>query len=660
MVAKVEVVKKLGERAVLLPALIEEALAANDRLKIRLTMLQEAGAQASEPSRSAPSMEREIRSVGLDSPAFSAAISGARRIDAESFLAPGAELLAKGIADDLTTMIKPVEVGRPDAAASLQARLEAILKTLPDFREDRVTRAEVVRLVSARRGGADSLHLLVMDLHKGINRIAAAAAVEEIDGAKAHGLDEAGRARVRALMAGLNRTAKLAFGHPGLETTAAKVGDRLTIQNDIGATDAHVLVIHVDGRTVTTTYTDVHRVRAKFFMSMFEGEPCAWSPLAEEHDRALAGGEAFYLLTGVYEARDKSDLDRFLAFLGSRLVFLIDWNKARKTLQTFLPKAGAIELLQGAAKREDGPRAFLELGGAELVFDAVRRAAAGRIAYGVPLDKALGENECASFLRNILHVASEGLKDGRSARLIRDEIQADLLQRLDTAESELLAVVLRHLGVTRTVAGMVETAFEPGRLVSAAERKSLAQRAKQMEGKCDRLTIGAREMCARTRNGNALLSLVDQVENATDSFDEAAFLISLAPENDGADGLGAPLAELARIAKDCAAHLVSAIEAAILIPRGKGIDADFALQCVDAVIAGEREADAAERAAIGAIMGSEALSGEGGREPRRAEDGDTRTLVLGLEIARALEETTDQLAHAAISLRERMLQGLSA
>lgn len=85
MVAKVEVVKKLGERAVLLPALIEEALAANDRLKIRLTMLQEAGAQASEPSRSAPSMEREIRSVGLDSPAFSAAISGARRIDASRF-----------------------------------------------------------------------------------------------------------------------------------------------------------------------------------------------------------------------------------------------------------------------------------------------------------------------------------------------------------------------------------------------------------------------------------------------------------------------------------------------------------------------------------------------------------------------------------------------
>ena len=48
MVAKVEIVERLGERAVLLPALIEAGLAANDRLKIRLTMLQEAAAQVVE------------------------------------------------------------------------------------------------------------------------------------------------------------------------------------------------------------------------------------------------------------------------------------------------------------------------------------------------------------------------------------------------------------------------------------------------------------------------------------------------------------------------------------------------------------------------------------------------------------------------------------
>jgi hypothetical protein len=62
----------------------------------------------------------------------------------------------------------------------------------------------------------------------------------------------------------------------------------------------------------------------------------------------------------------------------------------------------------------------------------------------------------------------------------------------------------------------------------------------------------------------------------------------------------------------------------------------------------ERAADAAERAAIGAIM----VNTPGG--------GDARTLVIGLEIARALEEATDRLAHGAMSLRNRILQELSA
>jgi len=34
--------------------------------------------------------------------------------------------------------------------------------------------------------------------------------------------------------------------------------------------------------------------------------------------------------------------------------------------------------------------------------------------------------------------------------------------------------------------------------------------------------------------------------------------------------------------------------------------------------------------------------------------------VLGLEIARALEKATDHLSHSALSLRDRVLQELSA
>jgi uncharacterized protein Yka (UPF0111/DUF47 family) len=646
MVGKIAIVESLGEEAVLLPGLIAEALSANDRLKIRLTLLQEASAQASEPGRAVSSLERERRAAGLEDPAFDAICSGARPLDAGHFTAPGAAALVAGMATDLAEMLAPLEVVGGDEAGALRKRIEAIIAGLPSFAEDRVAHAEVLAMASARRNAGDSLHLVVMDLHRAINRLAAETAVEDVDGAGGAGLDEAGRTRVKAFMRGLNRTKNLAFGHPGLATTAGRIGARLTIQNDIGTTDAHVLVVRVEGLAATTTYTDVHRPRAKFFMSLFEGSGVDWSPLGEKRQRNLAEGEVFYLLTGVFRARDAQELDRFLERLGSRIVFLIDWNKARKALQLFTGKRAAIEILTDAARRDEGHRAFLELGGAELVYEAIRNAASGRIAYGVPLDQALGEEECQGFLRHVLHVACEGLKDERSTRLIRDEIQADLSQRLDSAERETLAVALRHLGLTRLLAGMIETAFLPDSLASVEERRHLAARAKKLEAKGDRLTVEARGMLSRLRDAGDLLALVDQVEAATDCFDEAAFLISLA-EGDGADRIGPPLAALAAVGTEAVAQMTRAVEGALLIPKGKREDAAFALKCIDAVTDAERDADAAERAAMAALLGP-ALSGA-----------EARIVVLGLEIARSLEEATDRLAHAAMSLRDRLLQELS-
>jgi uncharacterized protein Yka (UPF0111/DUF47 family) len=653
MVSKIGIVESLGEGAILLPGLIDAALTANDRLKIRLTLLQEAASHAAEPGRPPLSLEAECRAVGLTEPDYAGIVAGARAHDAESFVAPGAERLAAGFVSDLAAMAAPVEVAHPNEAAGFTKRREALLACLPGFADDRVAYAQVGALAVARRGEADSLHLLVMDLHKAINRVAAETAPEQIDGARAAGLDEPGRQRVRAFMRGLNHTAGLAFGHPGLGTTAGRVGARLTIQNDIGATDAHVLVVHVEGKKLTVTYTDVHRARAKFFIALFDGQNARWSPLAEKQQRDLAEGEIFYLITGTLDARDDAELDAFLEFLGSRIVFLIDWNKARKALQTFVAKGAAIEILTGAARNDEGHRAFLELGGADLVFEAVRRAAPGRIGYGQRLDQALGEAECLAFLKNVLRAASQGLLAGRSARLIRDEIQADLSQRLDTAESEVLGVVARHLGLTRMLAGMIETAFPPNGLASLPERQALTARAKKIEQKGDRLTVAAREAFERVRDADELLLLIDSVEDATDTFDEAAFLISLAPDNSSADALSAPLAGLAAIATECAGSLVRAIEAARLIPEGKRLDAAFALQCVDAVLTAERAADEAERAAIGAIMGA-------GPDMARPDSAEARCLVLGLEIARTLEGATDRLAHAALSLRNRVLQELSA
>ena len=85
-------------------------------------------------------------------------------------------------------------------------------------------------------------------------------------------------------MRGVERTRTLKFDHPGLDTTATRSGSRLVIQNDIGATDAHVVVIAVEDCTVRITYTDVHLARSKFFAGLFDE-----FPVRVERSRSPAG-----------------------------------------------------------------------------------------------------------------------------------------------------------------------------------------------------------------------------------------------------------------------------------------------------------------------------------------------------------------------------------
>ncbi|QXX74201.1 hypothetical protein [Methylovirgula sp. HY1] len=645
MTAKIEMVRKLGEQALLLPGLLADALAANDRLKLRLTLLQEAVAHCRDPAAALRNFAAERRAAGLADPQYDVLVSGARALSADRILVPGGKELLKGIAADLATMLAPLEANDAAASRTFDERLMALVASMPAAEDDELSIQEVERMTSARRGDADSVHLLVMDAHRAINVLAAETAVETIDDARVHHVTDADRACIKAFMAGLNRTAGLAFGHPGLGTTAVRVGTLLTIQNDIGTTDAHVLVVHVGDQNVSVTYTDVHRLRAKFFIALFDGHEVDWSPLAEQSAQALANQDVFYLVTGHYAAADTAALYRFLEFLGSRIVFLIDWNKARKALQTFVGKEAAVEILNWAALHDYGHRAFLELGGVDLVFEAIRRTATGRIPYGARLDETLGIAASVNFLRHVLSQTSEGLRAGRSIRLIRDEIQADLAQLFDTAESSVLTVLMRHLGITRMLAAALAEAFAEDRMAANTDRSQLARIAKRMEEKADRLTLEAREICARMQRADRLRQTIDEVENATDMLDEGAFLLSLVPQGDGVARIGV-LADLADMVIESVGQLIRAVEAASRLPEGQRGDAADALRAIDVVMLAERRADAAEREAFSAFM--------------RVPCSDARALVLGLEIARALETATDHLAHAALALRDLVLEELSA
>ncbi len=641
MTEKIEIVECLGESAVLLPRLIAAAFAANDRIKLRLTLLQEAAARIQNPQCPAQEFSAERQATGLDDAEFDRLVMGAHALPEGRGVVPGAALLISGLSADLGAMLVPLTIARPETAHQFSERLAELQKHLPAAAGDQIDITAIADMASASRERGDSVHLLVMDLHKELNRLAADTAVETIDGAKAHGVDEADRSRIRAFMRGLNRTAPLACGHPGLATTAVRTGARLTIQNDIGATDAHVLVINVEASSVTITYTDIHRSRTEFFIALFAGKDVAFNPLAERQAQGFERN-MFFLLTGRFAAETTVRLEDFLEFLGSRIVFLIDWNKARKALQNFVGNTSAIELLLWAAEHDYGHRAFLELGGTDLVFEAVRHAAAGRIPYGARLDEVLGRNETADFLRNVLRETSRGFPAGRSLRLVRDEIQADLAQRLETAERALLVILVRHLGLSRMLADLLRDALSQEASPPIEARRSLVEQAKKLEAKGDRLTIYARDLAAKLSADAKLRFLIDEIDNVLDCLDEGAFLLSLMPD----DSHAAPLGGLAEITTEGVGNLVRAVEATMELPNGRRADAEDALRAIDATVNAEHRADDAERDAMRVLMA--------------APSDDARQLIATREIAHALEEATDHLSHAALSLRDRVLEELSA
>src|SRR5262249_3471806 len=240
--------------------------------------------------------------------------------------------------------------------------------------------------------------------------------METVDGARVYSILDADRPLIRAFMKGVNETASLKFDHPGLVTTAAHEADQLTIQNDLGATQNHVLVIHVEGLFATLMYADIHRSRIRFLQEMLQTYDVQW-PRGE-----TAASDEHQMMIGHFTAETPEHLDRYLTFLGSRLVFLIEWNRARKRLTALVGKNDAPAQLKGSGANNCGHRAFRKRGVGQHVEGASGRAFAHEMRPGPRLDKWLGAESARAFLMAALRITASGLIAGHSLSLIEDEI----------------------------------------------------------------------------------------------------------------------------------------------------------------------------------------------------------------------------------------------
>jgi uncharacterized protein Yka (UPF0111/DUF47 family) len=631
---KTRILDSLNEQALLLPSLVNRALAANDRVKYRFALLQGAQAHAERPEAVTSSLRSERLAAGVPDSALDQVVGDAVRVGQGRYHVPESARIVRDAFSDVAEMLDPLRAAETPESTLFAQRLQAF--AVPDASSDELAADEIHAITSGNREAGDSLHILVMDMHRALNALQAKLASESIDGCRAYGIRDTDRALIAAFMAGIGCTAPLKFDHPGLATTATRVGEKLVLQNDIGTTDAHVLVIHIAGRTVTVTYTDVHLPRLLFFQSLFDGFGVKWQETRSRKDAGMEDG-VYHLCVGSHTARSNAQLREYLGHLGSRLVFLIDWNRARKRLRLFVSRKAAIDLLKWAADGNIGHMAWLKAGGEQLIFDAMSFAYGVQLKPGDRLDDLLTESRAVQFLRFNLKQALEGLSEGRPASLIADEIRTELASQVRSTEDALLDTALEHAGLIVELADTVRAALEAAQAGQQHAVAAMAERAKDWETAADRELNSARNTLLE--GDNFLMQLMSAADDIADDLEEAVFHIALSPKAPGT--AIAALSKLVDPVANASRELVKALAASRHARRGvPREDMDDFLQAVHAIRTMEHVSDLAER------------------EVKRTLASDPRPFaeVFGIvEAARNLEEAADGLMHVALLLRDHVM-----
>lgn len=636
---KDRMIESLGEGHLLLPGLVEGALVANDRVKYLLTLLQ-AARSAADGAAGVNSLREERLASGVDDALLDRVVSESGRERDGRYRIPGAQKLSERALEEVRRMLAPLEEAGLTAASELSKRTDAVAAAL-STKGDLIAAEDIARLAAGREGGADSLHLVVMDAHRALNALEAEIATESIDGARAHDLAPGDRELVRAFMRGLNATQRLRFEHPGLGTLATRTGPALVIQNDLGETDAHVLVIRVNERVVTITYTDVHLARLLFFQDLLRPWPVVWEDTRSRSDKAIEGG-LYHLASARFEAGEDAQLERFLAHLGSRLVFIIDWNRARKRLRRLVGRREAIDLLRWAAEQEYGHMAFLRAGADGLVYDALEFAGGRVVRVGESLQDVLGAKAATEYLRAVLRICSEGMSAGKALSLIQDEVRAELTAYLRSARQEILKLALRHAELSVEIAEAARDALERSIAGTEDRCRAAAARAHRGEHGADELVGEARTAVGRAPDLEPFLELVEAADDIADCAEEAAFYATLLPAGHPVGTVRPQVRRIARLVLAAAREYLRAVQLSVELRRGgpRG-EMDAFLEAAHQTVTLERETDETQRAVHQALVAEGSESGA--------------SLFVIVELTRAFEEAADALMHSAHLLREQTL-----
>src|SRR5262249_38921122 len=118
MTMKAKIIEALGETNLILPTLVNRALAANDRAKYLFTLLQTAKLRADSPDEERANLSQERLASGVEDASFDSVIASSRKLANGVYHIEQARRIYDLLLEDISEMLKPLTASAETPAAN--------------------------------------------------------------------------------------------------------------------------------------------------------------------------------------------------------------------------------------------------------------------------------------------------------------------------------------------------------------------------------------------------------------------------------------------------------------------------------------------------------------------------------------------------------------
>ena len=335
-------------------------------------------------------------------------------------------------------------------------------------------------------------------------------------------------------------------------------------------------------------------------------------------------------------AEDDAALEQGLEDVAARIVFVIDWNRARKRLQMFVNKATAVDLLERASSRGHGHMGWLMSGGEQLVYSTMEAVGSDAFRFGDRLDTVLGETGARQFLLELMRMCTALMLEQQPQAVIEDK--ARLLMGRALAQHHLeFDLMAEHAAYCHALAQTVCDLIAQGE----EDSSQLVARIKRWEHRADGLVVQARQRAERQPRWKPVVQLLLQADDVADALEETAFLWTLVQLHPAPlpAAVQATVGKLADTTLAAIQDLVKAIEIGRLLdPELDSRDSDVFLETLWRMLRAERTCDELLREARRTIV--------------ITLHDQPAAMQLATELATTLEKASDALVATGYALRQ--------